>query len=188
MKKPNLKDYAITKEDGTSTYDFDKYEKDLQSYLDDERRIASETAKAKGVAEGKKKAEEEAKLSEEERVQKALEEQRKALKDRELELNKREIKAIYKEAGYDEEEISNLLLLVNEDLDQSTKVAQTFASSRKKFVENKEKEIIQKYQIQQPNPNGTQTKGSEKTWIEKIAEDVPQPKGEGNGSIYDNYK
>lgn len=188
MKQPNLTDYLVKKEDGTESYDLEKYNKDLQSYLDNERRTASETAKAKGIAEGKKKAEEEAKMTEDERVAKALAERENELKSRLLEINKREIKVIYKEAGYSDDEIENLLVLVTEDLDSSKKVAENFATTRKNYLTQKEKELIEKYQGKQPDPSQGGGKGEEKTLAEKYASEYAQGKKEVEKNVYDLYK
>lgn len=161
MEKPKIKDYYKTKEDGTSEFDESAYETAMQSYIDDQRRIASETAKKNGIAEGKKQAEETAKMSAEEKLeqtkrefQEEMDKRLAEFKKKEIDFNKTRIKAIYKNAGLSEKEIETLVSLVGEDYEGAEKGANDFIEARKGVLETYKNDLMKDIQGGQPDPKG----------------------------------
>ena len=178
MEKPNIKDYYKTKEDGSKEFDESAYEAAMQSYIDDQRRVASETAKKNGIAEGKKQAEETAKMSAEERLKKEREDFEKEkqdvlakFKEKEVAFNKERIKALYTTAGFSEKETEALLLLVGEDYDSSQKSANELIGARKTALEEYKNTLMKDIQSGQPDPQGNGGDGKkEKTVAQQMAE------------------
>lgn len=172
MDKPKIKDYYITKEDGTTQFDEDKYEKDLQSYLDDERRKASATAKQKGIEEGKKQAQDDANLTAEQKFAKEKEDFLNLMKGKTIEFNKKLVKSIYKEKGFADDEVEVLLKLVGEDENESVDIANKLCASRAKYEKDYEKKIISNTQKSQQSQNGdgTSTSGEVSFAIKKANE------------------
>lgn len=161
MEKPKVKDYYVTKEDGSSEFDEEKYEKDLQSYLDNEKRQASETARKKGEAEGKRQAEEDAKLSAEQKFAKEKEQWEADMKSRITDFNKRQVKKIYEDAGYDASEIEVFLELVTDDEKSSLDKATKLCDARKKYEENYQKKLAEDAQKKQSSQQGNGSSGNE---------------------------
>lgn len=173
MERPKIKDYYVEREDGTKEFDEDKYEKDLQSYLDNEKRQASETAKKKGIDEGKKVAQEEAKLTAEQKFAKDREQWEAEYKAKVIELNKRQVKQIYKESGYDDAEIDVFLELVTDDETSSLEKATKLCDARKKYEEGYKKKMTEEAQKNQASQQGSGSSGSgELSYAAKMAQRV----------------
>lgn len=179
MEKPNIKDYYKTKEDGSKEFDESAYDTAMQSYIDDQRRIASETAKKNGIAEGKKQAEETAKMSAEDKLKQEREDFEKEkqdifakFKEKEIAFNKERIKNLYSTAGFSEKETEALLSLVGEDYDTSLKSANGLIDARKTALEEYKNTLMKDIQGGQPDPkgNGGNNDGKEKTVAQKMAE------------------
>lgn len=160
MEMPKVKDFYITKEDGSTEFDEAKFNQAMQSYLDNERRVASETAKKKGVEEGKKLAKEEASLTAEQK----LEQDRKAFAEEmrlgRTSLYKEKVKAMYQAKGFDDKTIQTLLSLVTDDENASLETAKALCDSRTTFEENYKKQYTESLQKQQSNLNGEGSSGS----------------------------
>ena len=161
MEKPKIKDYYKKKEDGSQEFDESAYDTAMQSYIDDQRRIASETAKKNGIAEGKKQAEETAKMSAEEKLEQTKKEFQEEMdkklaefKEKEIAFNKERIKAIYKNGGLSEKEIETLVSLVGEDYEGSLKSANDFIEARKSVLETYKNDLMKDIQGGQPDPKG----------------------------------
>ena len=161
MEKPNIKDYYTKKEDGTKEFDESGYESAMQSYIDDQRRIASETGKKNGITEGKKQAEETAKMSAEEKLKKEREDFEKEKQDfltqskaKEVAFNKERIKNLYTTAGFSEKETEALLSLVGEDYDTSLKSANELIGARKTALDEYKNTLMKDIQGGQPDPKG----------------------------------
>lgn len=173
MEKPKVKDYYVTKEDGTQEFDEAKYEKDLQSYLDNEKRQASETARKKGEAEGKKQAEEDAKLSAEQKFAKEKEQWEAEMKAKVIEFNKKQVKKTLENGGYDASEIEIFLGLVTDDETSSLDMATKLCDSRKKYEENYKKKMTEEAQKQQGSQQGSGSSGEgELSFAAKMAQEV----------------
>lgn len=173
MEKPKLKDYYVTKEDGTQEFDESKYEKDLQSYLDEQKRQASETGKKKGIDEGKKQAEEDAKLSAEQKFAKEKEKWEADMKSKMVDFNKKQVKKLLENGGYDASEIEIFLGLVTDDETSSLDMATKLCDSRKKYEENYKKKMTEEAQKQQGSQQGSGSSGEgELSFAAKMAKEV----------------
>ena len=172
MEKPKIKDYYVTKEDGSTEFDEVKYEKDLQSYLDNEKRQASETARKKGEAEGKRQAEEDAKLSAEQKFAKEKEKWEADMKSRLVDFNKKQVKKLLEDGGYDASEIEIFLGLVTDDETSSLSMATKLCDSRKKYEENYKKKMTEEAQKNQGSQQGSGSSGEgELSFAAKMAQE-----------------
>lgn len=161
MVKPTIKDYYIKKDDGSTEFNEEQYEKDLNSYVEEAKRQASETAKKKGIDEGKKQAQNEANLSAEEKFAKQVAEWESQMKTKTIDFNKKLVRQVYKEKGFDDEEIDLLLELVGEDEKASLDKATKLCESRKKYEENFQKKITEDVQKNQGSQTGGGSNGNE---------------------------
>lgn len=152
MKKPELKDFTTKNAEGVETTNYVEYGKAMESYADARANEAAETAKQKGILEGKTKAEEEAKLTAEEKANKAIKEKEEAFAKRELEFNQREFSASLKSGGYSEDEIKTLINLCGSDNTKNKASVDSLVAARKVANEALIKEIKSGIQGGQPVP------------------------------------
>lgn len=189
MKKPELKDFTTKNAEGVETTNYTDYAKAMESYADARANEAAETAKQKGILEGKTKAEEEAKLSVEEKIAKALKERQDQISKRELELNQREFSSNLKAGGFADDEITVIIGLCGNDGEKNKATIDKLISARKIANETLEKQIKSGIQGGQPNPDGGdgKTKGNENNYGKILGEKVAAETKKNEGS-FDSYK
>lgn len=155
MEMPKVKDFNVTKEDGTVVFNEEEYNKAMQSYLDNERRVASETAKKKGVEEGKKLAKDEANLTAEQKLEQDRKSFQEEMRTMKVSFYKEKVKSMYKEKGFDDKTIETLLNLVSDDENSSIATAKALCDSRTSFEESYKKKYQEDLQKNQSNLPGS---------------------------------
>lgn len=169
MVKPTIKDYYIIKDDGSTEFNEEQYEKDLNSYVEETKRQASETAKKKGIDEGKKQAQNEANLSAEEKFAQRVAEFESQMKAKTIDFNKKMVKQIYKEKGFDDDTIDVLLNLVGEDETSSLDIANKLCDSRKRYEESYQKKFAEDVQKNQDSQSGSGSNDENMSFAKQMA-------------------
>ena len=164
----DISKFVTVNEEGKAVIDTDAYKSAYDAELRKSLDTNSENTRKKLEAELRKTIEEEAKLSAEDKFKKQVEEFEKSMSQKMTEFAKKQAKAKMVSAEIGEEEINTYLELVNND-DDIAKIDKLI-ETRKKTQDELKKKWQEELVNSQPNPNGNNSSGAEKTFGAQMAE------------------
>ena len=164
----DISKFVTVDENGKAVIDTEAYKSAYDAELRKSLDTNSENTKKKLEAEIRKNLEEEAKLSAEEKLKKEKEDFETYKKEEIRKFAHERAKVKMTDAEMGEDEINTYLELVNshEDIAKIEKLIET----RKKNQEELKKKWQEELVNSQPNPNGNQSSGAEKSYGAQMAE------------------